>query len=701
MTTAPQSGGQIIPFTPRNQPDGELVGPVFDGELVEDGTVASRPRIKAIATRITTITALPQRQIARTAARAAWTTFGGYTSWSRRAAAAATHGHLREQVRLARLAGDASALGEWSERLQHAKDARSKRLRELPDTILGLLRTATVLLVVLFAVTLLISVAVQVSPDGLTFASWWKGIGKAAVTVGQLLSVVAHVVFWALIPLLMLAAWREGRRVAHPPLWLLPHDQRVELDAQITPAKVILALRDVGIPALRKAIEAMPDGGAGMLSSIVIAGRGREVDAALPSGVSTAEVQARRQKLAENLHRHRHELHISIPPAARTVRLWIAEPGALNEPVGPSPLVLDPKPRANYRTGEAPWGEDLRGGPRMISLYQRHLLITGLSNQGKTYAMRALALWLAFDIKPRFRIGDLKGAGDWSMFADIAEVLIEGPSDEHVIAATEMLEEAQAEMERRLSEGGEYDPLVCIVDEAQQAFMCPAVGPDKRPYGGQKSTSRYFNAARKIHNQGRAVDVLLWQGTQNPTNQNLPVLVREGAHIRGSLAVGTESQSRMALGDKAVDGGAAPHELRPGLDKGTLVVAGDGAPLESGQSSITVRTHFIDNTAATELAKRAAELRRRRGRAPLAIQDAPEWDFVADLHEAMRDEKRVRTTVVLGRLAELDPSRYESWTHADLAAMCDREGFRVHKIGGYKVIRLEDVDGALARRDDE
>ena len=76
-------------------------------------------------------------------------------------------------------------------------------------------------------------------------------------------------------------------------------------------------------------------------------------------------------------------------------------------------------------------------------------------------------------------------------------------------------------------------------------------------------------AARKIHNQGRAVNVLLWQGTQDPTDQNLPKLVREGAHIRASLALGTESQARMALGDKAVDGGAAPHLLRPGLDKGT------------------------------------------------------------------------------------------------------------------------------------
>ncbi|PWS48510.1 hypothetical protein DLE01_26850, partial [Streptomyces sp. FT05W] len=38
-----------------------------------------------------------------------------------------------------------------------------------------------------------------------------------------------------------------------------------------------------------------------------------------------------------------------------------------------------------------------------------------------------------------------------------------------------------------------------------------------------------------VHNQGRAVDVTLWEGTQDPTDQNLPKLVREGAHTRASL----------------------------------------------------------------------------------------------------------------------------------------------------------------------
>ena len=44
---------------------------------------------------------------------------------------------------------------------------------------------------------------------------------------------------------------------------------------------------------------------------------------------------------------------------------------------------------ANWFTGSAPWGVDLRRNPIGLRLYQRHALLTGLSNHGKTAALRA------------------------------------------------------------------------------------------------------------------------------------------------------------------------------------------------------------------------------------------------------------------------------------------------------------------------
>ncbi|MEV4450008.1 FtsK/SpoIIIE domain-containing protein, partial [Streptomyces mirabilis] len=503
--------------------------------------------------------------------------------------------------------------------------------------------------------------------------------------------------------LALLALWTVGSKQQAAPQWALPANVRSGEGEPITPSIVVKALRHLGLPALRNAIKDMDDAGAAMLSPIVIAGCGVEVDVTLPLEVSTIEVQNKRRKLAENLNRHEHEVFITIPPAARTVRLWIADSGALDEPIGPSPLVTDETLTANYKTGKAPWGQDLRGDAAELSVYQRHLLITGRSNQGKTASLRSIALWLALDKSVQFWVGDLKGIGDWKMFDGIADVLIEGPTDEHVIQVTEMAEDAVDEMNRRLEARradptATFPPLIVIVDEAQVAFMCPVKDEDGRPYGGSKATSRYFMAARKIHNQGRAVDVLLWQGTQDPTDQNLPKLVREGAHTRASLVVGTESQARMALGDKAVDDGAAPHLLRQGLDKGTLVVASDGIDMPKGQSSITVRTHFIDDDPADAIADRAKAL--RDGVTTLrVIERGEERDPLADIVAALGDKPRLLTGDVLKRLAALNEDAYGGWTNGDLKRVMEAEGEEPKKSHGRMVVHKDHVLRAIAHRD--
>lgn len=716
--------GQLIPFPGVNQTPsaveraeptavepapGKAVEPaplVVNGEIVDDPRPLAQLR-RVVATRIdqqrpgNARATLPAP--VRLVARAAYTTAHGHLSWARRAMNALTHAHLREQVRMARLTGDREALAEWTDRLTQARDSRHSRLQNLPKTILGVLWALGMLLLAFLG--FLVIAGAWVTLVGVSsWSGWWSGLYALAHDATAAGGVLTRVLLWGAFPALLIAAWREGKRVGDLPRWLISADERVILGAEITPSKVVVALRDLGITALRNAIKEAQDAGGGLLGPIAIAGCGVEVDVRLPSGTSTDQIQGRRRRLAENLDRHEHELFITVA-AARTVRLWVANPGALDEPIGPSPLVTDPTIKANMRTGKAPWGQSLRGDRVTISLWQRHVLVTGLSNQGKTKTGRALVLWLALDVRVEFRLADLKGFGDWDMFTELATVYIKGPADEHVIAATEMLEEGVAEMKRRLVSGrDDWDPLVLIVDEAQVAYMCPAVGPDKRPYGGKKNTSRFFMAVREIENQGRAVNVLVWQFTQDPTDQNLPKLVREAAHVRASLVVGTEEQARMALGDKAVDGGAAPHLLRQGLDKGTVVVAGDGVDLPAGEASITVRTHFVDDEQAWEVARRAVERRRKAGKLTQVIDaTATVVDPLTDIHVAMRGEKRVRTVVVLGRLIEdVNPSVYEPWGHEDLASAVRKYthlGLDIRKYGGDSVLRLEEVERALERRE--
>ncbi|MGW0763741.1 FtsK/SpoIIIE domain-containing protein [Streptomyces sp. NPDC002814] len=659
--------------------------------------VRSGRAIKTAATHETTKTA------ARAVARHGLYTFNGGRIVARRTWDGRTGARYERMLRAAEAAGNYEVAEEWEERLQRFREARHRRRMDLLHSPVEVAKGVGV--GVGMSVGALVALGVIMALNTKDVSDVVTPLKATIDFIATLIRIVQIV--WPSALILgalsaLLGMWAVGSKQQAAPQWALPANIRNGEGEPITPSIVVKALRDLGIPALRKAIQEMGDAGASMLSPITIAGCGVEVDVTLPSGVATNEVQTKRRKLAENLTRHEHEVFITIPEAARTVRLWVADSGALDEPIGPSPLVTDETLTANYKTGRAPWGQDLRGDAAALSLYQRHLLITGLSNQGKTASLRALALWAALDKTVEFRLADLKG-GDWAMFDGIATVLIQGPTDDHVIQTTEMVEDVVDEMNRRIDArltdpNIVFDPLICLVDEAQVAFMCPVKDEEGRFYGGSKATSRYFMAVRKIHNQGRVVNVLMWQGTQDPTDQNLPKLVREGAHTRASLALGTESQAVMALGEKAVNGGAAPHLLRPGLDQGTLVVASSGIDIPKGQSSITVRTHYIADDDAKAIAARAKAM--RNGVTTLhAIERGEERDPLADILTVLGSDARVRTQEVITRLGALNADAYGGWSFIDLKRVLDAADAEPYKSDGRMVVARDRVTAALTNRD--
>lgn len=647
--------------------------------------------------------------------QAAHVVVGGHVV-SRRAWDARTTARHERMMRTAELKGDHAAAQEWEQRAAAFRRERHTRRMDLLKAPYHLAKAAVIGTGITAAGLLALGVALAITNhaahDALRPLMDAVRFVRLLWTIGADLSLPVAVA----LPVAFLGyLWQQGRAHGVVPNWMAPESQRT--DTAITPSSVVVALRDLGISALAKGIKAMPDNGASMLSPIVMAGCGVELDVQLPSGVSTADVQGRRKRLAENLGRHEHELFITIPQAARTVRLWIADSGALDEPIGPSPLVVDADSTADYYGGRFAWGQTLRGDSALISVFQRHILLTGLSNEGKTASLRALALWLAHDATVEFRAADLKGVGDWRWLDGIATVLVQGPTDTHVIAATEMLEAMVEEMERRLTAleqsgatdgvtremarrpGSGFHPIVGIVDEAQVAYMCPAVDENRIPYGGQKATSRYLNVVRKIHNQGRAVNVTLWEGTQDPTDRNLPKLSREGNHVRASLVLGTESQARMALGDAAVDGGAAPHQLRQGLDKGKVVVAGDGIERAPGESSITVRTHFISGKDAVVIGDRVKALRARSGRTLRQEAARADRDILADVLAVIGDDARTRTTVVISRLAALDADAYEGLTAQRLTEVLLAVGAGPYKSDGVMVVSRERLAAGITVRD--
>jgi len=60
---------------------------------------------------------------------------------------------------------------------------------------------------------------------------------------------------------------------------------------------------------------------------------------------------------------------------------------------------------------------------------------------------------------------------------------------------------------------------------------------------------------------------------------------------------------------------------------------------------------------------------------------------------------RVRTQVVLRRLAERNPAEYGGWSFARLAELLSEHGLTARKYNGTMSVRVADVARALHRRD--
>lgn len=711
--TPPLHAGTPPDAVPAGTEPEPAVEPTLPADLREaetDGDQAERRR------RFHKVRVIVEHPATRAAARHAWHVGDGARLALQDRRDEKTTARHRRVMTAAEAKGDHATVALWEEKAAKHRAERHARRMDLLRAGPHAVKSAGYVTAASVGVLLLVGVCLAVSD---------KDPHEAGVPLMTAVDVIRTVITLASIlwePAVLIAMfagvvalWSKSRRHAVPPTWLAPAGT-VTVSQAVTPSSLVVALRELGLADLKTKIKAMGDSGAMMLGPIRIAGCGVEVDVTLPEGTSTLEVQNRRRKLAENLHRHEHELFITIPPAARTVRLWIADSGALDEPIGPSALVTDATLRANVYTGRAPWGQDLRGDQIALSLFQRHILLTGASNQGKTAALRALMLWAALDAAVEFWMADLKGVGDWRPFDGIATTLIQGPTDAHVEATCDMIDRGVTEMERRLmalektgsdegvtqamayKPGSGFHPLMIVVDESQVAFVCPAKDAAGVPMGGTKATSRFFQGCRKLLNQGRAVNVHLVLGTQDPTDQNLPKIIREAFHIRGALFLGTESQAVMALGETVVEAGAAPHKLRMGIDKGMLVLsAGDAVALPSGQSFVTVRTNYIGGKDAVAIANRAKALRKPVTTRSGEQDDRPDLDLLADVAAVMDGAPRMRKDLVMHLLGERD-SRYLDWTDARMKAALEKEGAPQYTSNGKTTINGDKVREVLARR---
>jgi DNA segregation ATPase FtsK/SpoIIIE, S-DNA-T family len=206
----------------------------------------------------------------------------------------------------------------------------------------------------------------------------------------------------------------------------------------------------------------------------------------------------------------------------------------------------------------------------------------------------------------------------------------------------------------------------------------------------------------------RAFNIGLLVATQRSDDRTLPAEIRDRFGMRACLHVGNEATNDMILGKPAFADGGRATDLRYNIDRGTCVVNHGFA---TNTKYTIVRTHYVrahDSEThtpdqITPIITRALHHMTATGRTVRAAPDnitdePPPPDHLTDIHTVLHDQPRVRTQIVLTRLAELNPAVYEGWSFTDLKTALAHHGVAISKSHGNSVIRTHDISRALTHR---
>ncbi len=232
-----------------------------------------------------------------------------------------------------------------------------------------------------------------------------------------------------------------------------------------------------------------------------------------------------------------------------------------------------------------------------------------------------------------------------------------------------------------------------IFDEAHELFEHPS-------YGAEAAA-----LSVKVIKKARKTGITLIFLTQSPTATSIPKDLTRNCTNGIAYAVADHVANDGLLGSGTYRQGIRATELRPGEDRGTAVTTG----LTANRFEL-VNSFYIpfdeDHDHLTPIITRAMALLAEHGRSvpttalvPDTAQE-PAVDRPTDIHTVLRTERRVRTQVVLARLAELNPAEYENWTFQDLAGTLAEYDIEPAKSQGVKVVRADDIAQALTERNE-
>jgi S-DNA-T family DNA segregation ATPase FtsK/SpoIIIE len=668
-----------------------------------EGRIVDRPGT-SIALRVAgTVARLPRSErgiaVARVLAEHGLTVVQGGQSWAIRAYDGLTRGVYRRQIRAWEAAGDADRLAEWVDRRNaHAND-RAKRLMDLPHIVLGAFKILLAVVVGIPFLLLVASFLVWATGAG-EFATVWRGAGS----VLRFLFGVADFAWTWLVPaipfLLLVAAWREGRRRGIMPGWLVAEEEKsAGRDVIPDEGAILNALRHLGIAPLNKAFK---DGwrprfplGTGR------DGKGYRTQLELPLGVTVEMINEKKKLLAHNLVRLPIEVWPTEPKDQPGVLdVWVADQGFLTKPVGPWPLVGEGT--CDYFKG-VPVAVDIRGTSVVARLFEANYAVAGMMGSGKSTLIITLLLGASLDPLPEIDVYVMAVNADYDPLKPRVRTLMTGTGDEVVEACMGTLRGAYNELDvrgRALQEHGEravtrrlaetdprLRPRIIVVDECQALFMHEQYGEE-----AEALAHKLISAARKY------AITLIW-ATPEASSESLPRKMMAIISNKACFAIGDQRSNDAVLGTGSYKSGITATSLEPKTadslgDVGTCMARGF-----QGKPGL-LRCYYVSQADAHAVVERALALRERAridtAQQP-AIQDGR--DLLADLDEVIGSD-RAKLSDLPGLLRRLAPTwlPYASLNGVQLGKLLAREGVRVKIPGNIPSLDPDDLRDVLAHR---
>ncbi|MFB9688422.1 cell division protein FtsK [Amycolatopsis plumensis] len=363
-------------------------------------------------------------------------------------------------------------------------------------------------------------------------------------------------------------------------------------------------------------------------------GEGWAITVDLPATRKAADVVKNRDALASALAVDEVQLIVERVRGsgghAGRVSMWVADEDPYSAPPLPTPLLGVTRWDA-WRP--VPFGRDARDRRIDLPLVWTSLLVGAIPRQGKTFAARLAAAGLILDAWVRLYVADFKAGKDWDAAGQVAHRFMSGDESEHVLALVDWLVELVAEVQGRFRRMRELDDLTCpeskvtpemsrdttlnmpitaiFIDEVQVPLedRTPVVVQGKKVTAGEYVGELLTWLAKK----GPAAGIVLVLATQRPDSKTIPSGLRAVLGSRFALRVMDWRDSNIVLGEQMNTRGFDSSRLLPS-HKGVGILRPDGDTAAGADVlAMTVRTYYMPNEDWQTICQQGRAIREAAG----------------------------------------------------------------------------------------